>query len=225
MPRYRLLTVVAAAGFLLGAGAFLDSAHAGHFIYHEQTGGNEHQYSWDIQQQGKELLITSHSPEKFFATTCNDDGETLMWSYKTPEGDHITAKKEGDIIHVTGKKEDQVIDEQLKVDRYPWYQPLSFSLRPLVLDDEQQKVFVMIRPDTLESVTLKAEKKECGNIELNRETVNACAVEVKKNGLLAPFWHVTYWFRKKDGVFLQYRGVHGLPGTPETVIQLVREEK
>jgi hypothetical protein len=29
------------------------------------------------------------------------------------------------------------------------------------------------------------------------------------------------WFWEADGVFIQYRGVHGLPGTQETLIRMI----
>lgn len=205
-------------------GAWVAPAIAHQYIYSEQTGDEQHNYTWEMEQRGNTYVITSISPEQTFTTLCSPDGSTMQWSFSTPAGDNITAEKEGDSIRLRGEKKGKSYDETIALDNNPWLQPLSFSLRPLVLENIKEKQFVMLRPDTLEGVYLKAVKKECSTVTIAGREEQACKVEVKKAGMLAPFWHVSYWFRKSDGMFVQYKGVHGLPGTPETLVQLAEKK-
>ena len=49
----------------------------------------------------------------------------------------------------------------------------------------------------------------------------AAKVVIRPDGLLGGLWRAEYWFRAEDGQFVRYRGTHGPPGTPETVISLL----
>ncbi len=42
-------------------------------------------------------------------------------------------------------------------------------------------------------------------------------------GMLAALWQAAFWFREDDRIFVRYQGVHGPPGTDETVVQLSQE--
>jgi hypothetical protein len=48
-------------------------------------------------------------------------------------------------------------------------------------------------------------------------------VRVTLTGVRALVWRCTYTFRTSDDRMVSYRGVHGLPGTPETRIDLVED--
>ncbi len=214
------MLLLAAAGTSPAARA---SGPAG-FIYREQTGDEMHEYEWQLKRQGDQVVITSREPDKFFETTCAPDGSTLRWEYHAEDGSMVVAHRQGDtlIVERNGKGKQEKSAE--KLDARPWYQPLSFSLRTVAAGEPQASSFWMIRPDTLELVALTAEKKKCRPVEVNQSAIPACEVEIRKEGLFASFWHASYWFRREDKQFVRYEAVHGGPGTPETVIQLVEEQ-
>ncbi|WP_028581326.1 hypothetical protein [Desulfogranum japonicum] len=198
-------------------------SQAGSFVYREQTGDTVHEYVWQLKHLGDQVVITSREPGKFFQTTCAPDGSTLSWEFKGNDGSRVIARRHGDklIVERNGKGQKEESTETL--DERPWYQPLSYSLRAVAEGEPAVSSFWMIRPDTLEVVSLTAEKKKCGTVEVNQGAVPACEVEIRKEGLFASFWHASYWFRQNDKQFVRYEAVHGAPGTPETVIQLVEE--
>jgi hypothetical protein len=83
--------------------------------------------------------------------------------------------------------------------------------------------FWTIRTDTVEATTLQVKKAGEEEIPVNGKKIMAQRVELRAEGFFSHFWHGTYWFRKSDKLFLMYRSVHGSPGTPETVIELMGE--
>ena len=118
----------------------------------------------------------------------------------------------------------KAIDGTKQIDGLPWYQTVTFSLRPMVMSKEQDSVsFWTLRPDTLALVKLRAIKETEEQIQVNNSTVKAQRVRVTPdNELLSFFWQGNYWFRSQDGVFVKFEGINGPPGTPKTVIELVQ---
>jgi hypothetical protein len=113
--------------------------------------------------------------------------------------------------------------DEHQIDGLPWYQPLSLSLRSFLQSPDDLVSFWSIRQDTLEPVKLTAHKTAVESLSLGDEPRDAFKIIVRPAGLLAPFWRGTYWYDRSNGLFLQYRGVNGLPGTPETVIRIESE--
>ncbi len=103
----------------------------------------------------------------------------------------------------------------------PWFQPLSYSLRCMVARQQQQASFWTIRPDTLEPLTLKAERDGSGQLpQTSGPALMASRMIIRLDGLMSALWSAEYWFRQGDNLFVHYRGIHGPPGTAETVISL-----
>ena len=196
------------------------------FVYRERTGDQQQiEYRWSLEQRNELFIISSIQPEKQFQTVCTADGATLSWSLQKSNGESMTAHREGNTMHLFGKMDGKTTDKDITIDDRPWFQPLSFSLRSMVTGTKTEQDFWIVRPDNFSLVVLKAEKNECRTAEINNKEEDICEVEIKKKGWLASFWHASYWFRKSDGLFVEYRSVHGLPGTSETVIQLIQDSK
>ena len=79
----------------------------------------------------------------------------------------------------------------------------------------------MIRPDTLDVIKFKARKLQKEKIIFQGSATNVIKIELGLTSLLEGLWRSHYWFRENDGILIQYRGVHGMPDTPETVIRLI----
>ncbi|HHD63612.1 MAG TPA: hypothetical protein ENK96_04460 [Desulfobulbaceae bacterium] len=93
-------------------------------------------------------------------------------------------------------------------------------MRALPTSKNRKKTFWTIRQDSLEAVKMEAVVKGKEKIEINGRWENTIKIEIHPAGFFSSFWHAHYWFRPADLVFVQYRGVHGLPGTPATTVSL-----
>lgn len=67
---------------------------------------------------------------------------------------------------------------------------------------------------------MRAELAESERLVSAGQDVAAQRVRIRLDKLIAVFRETSYWFRQQDQVFLRYRGVHGPPGTDETLIEL-----
>ena len=81
----------------------------------------------------------------------------------------------------------------------------------------------MIRSDNLEVVVMQEVKGKVEEITVAGRKVRARKVVIKRPGILAALWQTAFWFKDDDRIFVRYQGVHGPPGTDETVVQLSQE--
>ena len=88
---------------------------------------------------------------------------------------------------------------------------------------ENKASFWTVRPDNLDVLTLQATREGGGRLPMeDGGEVLANKVVIRLEGLMSALWSAEYWFRQGDDLFVRYRGTHGPPGVPETVITLVR---
>ena len=193
----------------------------GIFRYSESLGTDVSYFTWQAKQDDSEVMISVTDNEKIFYNLCANDGSTYEWKLNQGIRHDLTAKREGNTIHIQGKRFSKKYDAQIEIDERPWYQPLSFSLGKFLESDLDSTSFWVIRVDTIELIPLTAKRlgEETITVE-GRETLTE-KIEVRAQGYKSRFWHATYWFRKEDKLFVRYQSIHGLPGTEETIITLI----
>ena len=139
------------------------------------------------------------------------------------EGKHdIIAARKGDSIHIEGMRFGKEYSKTINIDERPWYQPLSFSLGDFLDSGATKTSFWIIRADEIKVIALTAEKMGAEDVFFNGSGIPAQKIEVRADGFYSSFWHATYWYRKSDNLFLRYQSTHGLPGSAETIVELVQ---
>lgn len=192
--------------------------------YRETVGNASIYFYWQIEETGQQRIISVHEKNKAFVISCSDKGETRRYQVKDSDNTHdILATRQGDELKISGIRHGKVYSETVKLDKRPWYQALSYSLRSFLESEDDTVTFWTIRNDTFEVTSLQAEKKGEEEILLHGKKIAAHKVILRPEGFYAPFWHGTYWYRKGDMLFVMYRSVHGPPGTAETVVELMEE--
>ena len=193
--------------------------------YREQTGADSFLFSWqaDAAQDGATVTVTQRQGEEVFQSVNTLEGSTTSWHYtKIPDTD-VRVERVGNHLRFRGRVAGEPIDKQETIDGRPWFQPLSYSLRCMVSRQEEQASFWTIRPDTLETLTLKAQREGSARLPQDNGTeLSASKMVIRLDGLMSALWSAEYWFRQGDNLFVQYRGTHGPPGTAETIISLVQ---
>ena len=187
--------------------------------YRQTTGSDSFDFSWELTISETNVLEVRGNGE-YYENICDDRCRTIEWRYVTDDHD-ITAFRDDDVIRVEGTFENKPFIKGFKIDDLPWYQPLSYSLRCFIDSPDQKTAFWMIRPDTLDVIKFQARKLSKERIMLQGRSVMAVKVELGLTSMLKGLWHAHYWFSEADGIFLQYRGVHGMPGTPETIVRMI----
>ncbi len=190
--------------------------------YREQTGDNSFTFSRRTDEDRNSVTVVQDQGDEVYSSVCAQDGTTLAWHYiRRPDTD-VRAERIGDRIHFSGRFGGEDLDKSESIDARPWYQPLSFSLQRMVVGDLKTARFWTIRPDTLEILTMQAERAGSEQIPAGAATQAADKVVIRLDGFLSGLWQAEYWFRESDHLFVQYRGIHGPPGTATTRINLIQ---
>jgi hypothetical protein len=203
--------------FLLQA-ALAGAAIKEEYIYVERTGDQVSTFIWTLSVSDQ-AEITSVSEQETFYNLCDLRGNTRLWKLDNGRV-KVKARRQDNIIIIKGEKDGEPVEKHIEIDSSPWFQPLSYSLQDLALNESETIVFWMIRPDTLKVVRLQAKRADEETLVLGDQEITAIRVEITLTGILSTIWKGNYWFRKEDGLFLRYQSRHGLPGTAETVISL-----
>ena len=193
------------------------------YRYQESTGKSVKTFTWRHRSSPPQEVITVEEEDGIFVNLCDRTGQTLSWKATKTGHSSIQAVRRGNQLQLSGISSGKQISVTEQIDDRPWYQPLSYSLRPFLDSAESEISFWTIRADSLEVVAMQAEKGPIEEIMVAGEKVAAQRVKISRTGLLASLWQGTFWFRLTDRIFVRYQAVHGPPGTDETIVQL-REE-
>ncbi|MGD9948822.1 MAG: hypothetical protein AB7U29_10110 [Desulfobulbus sp.] len=205
--------------------ASMASASTPELRYREQTGDNGFFFSWKAESAANKVTVTAtqHQGEEVYTSVNTPEGTTLSWHYRKQPDTDVRVERKGNRLLFSGRFEGNVVRREEKIDTRPWYQPLSFSLHCLERRKQNKASFWTIRPDNLDVLTLQAEREGSGRLpNVDDHEVLANKVVIRLQGLMSALWSAEYWFRQGDDLFVRYRGTHGPPGVPETVITLVR---
>lgn len=155
----------------------------------------------------------------------NLDGSTWKFTHTdSTKNIDFSAIKNGNEIILYGKNGKIFIDKTVEIDDSPWKQSMSYSLSEFALSNKDHLEFWIIRLDKFEAIKMKAEKEELEEITIVNEQYLAVKVKISATGFRSAFWHGYYWFRNSDGLFLRYKGLNGLPGSTETIVEFIEKE-
>nr|MBF0221924.1 hypothetical protein [Desulfobulbaceae bacterium] len=188
------------------------------YSYIEKTGEKEIWFDWQLTQAQNQIVINSSQEDEIFYTQCTPTGETREWIDKKDNDNSLKVKREGNTLVIESTIDSHTINKREELDDSPWYQALSFSLRPLLTSKNETETFWFVRSDNLDVIKLNATRMESSSPA--GCSSSARRIEIRPVGLWANFWHSSYWFQEKNSVLCRYEGRHGLPGTPKTIITL-----
>jgi len=210
------------ASFLLFAIGGMD-AEGKVYTYKETKGDRSVVFSWELEK-GDRIRVTVRREDERFVNILDASGATWGWEVHRPR-ESLVARREGNAIFLAGQRKGEAVRKEISIDEAPWYQPLSYSLGKFSGSDKEEVEFWIVRPDKLSPVRMRAEKKGVEEISLGGSDVKARKVRVSLDGMLSKLWHAHCWYRAEDGIFLQYEGRNGPPGTPVTRIRLLKDSE
>lgn len=210
------------AAFLF-CGSLVNGSEPEHYQYESKIDETRLSVDWKLEK-GTEYSLTFRTVEELSITIMKPDGETVRWEYQHYEDrTNIIAERQDNCIHVRGTLKGKSIKRDEAVDDAPWYQALSFSLRPFVMSGCQKLMFWTLRPEKMTAHRLIAEKKGTGKITAMNETIPAQEIKITLPGALSSFWSGAYWLDSRNGRFIKYKGATGPPGSPVLTIDICRK--
>jgi hypothetical protein len=153
---------------------------------------------------------------------CDGGYETIEWFYTNGNKDvRLSGTRKNNLVEISGFANGKPVRTSITLKAGAWYQFPEFALSHMLASGRDSAVYYIFWPDKFIFYTMKAKRIGNGPVSYNGKTINAVKVKVTLAGFKSIFWSSYYWFRNPDYLFLRYEGVHGLPGTGATVIELV----
>lgn len=170
----------------------------------EKANGNNYLYVTQENEQHEYVMNKSFQTEKWKVTNIQ---------LKTD----LTIELRNNIYSITGKFKGKSITKTIKSNGYVWYQNIAYNAGVLLKDKKIVK-YECFRPDNIKLYTMVAEAQ---GMEQFMGT-NTNKIKVSLTGLLSAFWSCSYYFNPETLSFVGYKGVNGKPGTPETIIKIIK---
>lgn len=118
-------------------------------------------------------------------------------------------------LHFQGTFMGKKISFTKKIDSAPWYQT-SHDLSHFAQSQSNAMVdYWVVRPSDNKVFKMRATKEE------KKESPELQYIRISPVGAFYALWKAHLSFQKEDGLFYQYRAVHGKWTNPETVVTLV----
>ena len=200
------------------------SNHCTHLHAYEQieyiarTGRSTSMITWEMDG-GLDIVIRVRQGKESFVNYCDRSGATHRWTYRSTDTD-IHVERQKNVLRMTGTHAGKDLKRDFRLDDAPWFQPLSYSLSEFLSSDQSMVVFWIVRSDNMKAVKLKAEKERIENIRIGDDLIETQQIRVSPVGFYSWVWSGFYWYRVSDNLFVRYRGGSGIPGKPETIIEL-----
>lgn len=195
-------------------------------IYRDRTGDREITIRVAKERLPRGVVIRSFmSDGDYHEVEYNDLETTIRYRVVSPAKNvEYSAVRSGNFIKVQGVVAGRAVSRALRIDDRPWLQTLEVSLsRYALAGSAEPLVFWIVQPWEAMAYLMQAKVEPEQMVLVAGESERARPVRVSPTGLLGLFWSTLYWYRSSDGVFVRYEGVHGLPGTPRTVVELIAE--
>ncbi len=190
--------------------------------YLKTIGKKSEKVQWCVQKSETFEMLYSTKRETSLTKT-DQKMSTILWSkINSAQKTNLSALRKEEEIHIKGVFKGEPVDKKVMIDKAPWYQATSWSLRNFILSEEQSKEFWMLRTTTLKpyKVLVKKIGEETMADAGQTQTIKA---ELRIQGFLSHFWKSNYWFRKSDGVFIRFEGASGPPGAPLAVVEYLNQ--
>lgn len=197
------------------------------FEYRDRTGDQEVAMHITEDRLPEGLLVrSSMSNGDYHEVQYDTTGQTVRYRVDSPErGTHYVARRIGNVLRVDGTLKGRPVARTLRIDDRPWYETVEVSLTPLALSGSKKPLlFWILHPWEATAYLMTGNLEPAQTVMVNDQAVQTVPVRVRPFGILGLFWSTLYWYRSADGLFVRYEGVRGLPGTPPTVVELIRQD-
>ncbi len=194
------------------------------FVYLESTASAMITINVEAEENSTgSILHVDRSDGDVYDITCDRQDATTSCGYSSPATRTAYGTiREGNAILMSGTLKGSPVSRTIAIDGRPWYEFPERSLCLYAISSSHPPIsFWILLPSDGNAFLLMARWEGPDEIEVNGRKVMAIRVRVSLTGLLSIFWGTYYWYDATDGTFLKYKGVRGLPGSPETTVELI----
>ena len=173
---------------------------------------------WQEKRINEKIYLYAMQEDERHEYIMNQSLQTEKWKIVNPLSQtDLTLELHVNTYWITVKFKGKPITKTVKSKGYIWYQNIAYNAGVLLKDKKIVK-YECFRPDNIKLYTMVAEAQ---GMEQFMGT-NTNKIKVSLTGLLSAFWSCSYYFNPETLSFVGYKGVNGKPGTPETIIKIIK---
>lgn len=186
--------------------------------YLSECNGQQTTIVWQEERTDERIYLRVYQGDDQHEYIINKSFQTEKWKViNRPAHTDLTIERHHDTYSVTGTFEGKRIAKTVESKGYVWYQNIAYNAG-FSLNEKQTVKYECFRPDNMKLYAMVAEAQDTEKFE----GMNAYKITVSLAGFLSVFWSCSYYFDPATFNFIGYKGVNGKPGTPETIIKIVR---
>lgn len=193
--------------------------------YHAYSQTTEYKYScgenkttiyWNESREGNLIYLQTILGSEAHKYVMTLDYHTVSWEYSNQDKNtNIKVVLRNGTYKIDGILKSKSYSKTYKSNGVPWFQNIGFNMGYSIKKKPTFK-FECIRPDNLKLYEMQADVKEI----IVRNGIREQRINVHLTGLISKFFGCDYYINFSSGQFTQYKGVQGVPGTPETIITI-----
>lgn len=149
---------------------------------------------------------------------------TKEWRILRADGTETVFVREGNVILASGAGV-KANRKPARVDDLPWYASIGIGLAAFARSGKEKTEFWIVNPENGKAYRMTATRIDEGSALSCGDTVPAILVRITASGIPAAFFSMRYWFRSSDGMMIRYEGKEGGPGSADTTLELIEEER
>lgn len=196
--------------------------------YIETTGTKSNSFSETIVSDSTRKKIRFESKDEICSADAGEDDNVFRCEViNKKDSKRVIAVRTGKKVEITANG--KVFKKEL--DNAPWFVSMN-QLSNFVLGKDKKCEYWVLSVDydknsspekSLIMMKFAATKKCTEKIVYGHVSVEALKVIVTLTDWRSLFWKAQYWFRLSDGKMVRSEMARGGPGTPVTVVELVKE--
>ncbi len=184
--------------------------------YEYSCGMEKNLIIWNKTCQDSMIYLETTQNNEVHRYTITPDYNTCEWIYiNESEGTDIKVTLNEGTYLIKGKVNGSDYYRSIRSNGLPWFQNIGFNIG-YSINGKSTKRYECIRPDNLKLYEMQVDAKEITQRGDNKEQ----RLYVHLTGILARFFGCNYFIDYSTRQFIRYKGVHGPPGTPETIIKI-----
>jgi hypothetical protein len=187
------------------------------YEYENTRGGDRYPSVIRIAPEGKGYTVNVELDSQIIEATLdgNHANRTLRYINNKDKIDLLVVR-DGNKARISGRFRGTDIGKDLDLDDAPWCQFIECNFAGFIVSkDDKFRYWVFAGPQN-DMFKMEMHKDGIETIVINGVREEVWHVVAAPVGFYSLFWHADFWFRKRDGMYLQYSAVEGF-GAPPTV--------
>lgn len=184
--------------------------------YDYSCGDKKAKITWSKSSKNNLIYLKTVQGSEVQTYMMTPDYHTISWEYSNQnENTNFKVVLRNGIYKINGILKSKPYSKAYTTHGVPWFQNIGFNIGYSIKKKPTFR-FECIRPDNLKLYEMQADGKEI----IVRNGIHEQRINIHLTGLLSKFFGCDYYINLPSGQFIQYKGVQGAPGTPETRITI-----